>query len=62
MELGTVHATQLGLSEQLRVVAELANSNWWRLARHLCRVRQLRRLWGHLGGRLKRYSELPAWK
>jgi hypothetical protein len=40
------------------VLEELANANWWRLARHIRRVMHLRKLWGNLGGVLKRYSAL----
>ena len=31
---------------------------WRRLARHIQRVWALRRLWGHLGGALRRYRSL----
>ena len=50
----------LALAQQALVLQELAEANWWRLARHILRVRQLRRLWGNLGGVLRRYRSFPA--
>ena len=35
-------------------------ARWQRIIRHLRRVWALRRLWGHLGGALRRYRALPA--
>ena len=47
-------------AEQAWATQELAEANWWRLIRHILRVRQLRHLWGALGGVLRRYRELPS--